>query len=437
MKINWFSPLPPARTDIAHYTARIIPVLSQVSDLTLWTYQQEWDKGLEHYAPVLSFKEDKLDWSKLNRADATLYNIGNDGIYHRDIFSFSQQHSGIILLHDFNLHELFEGIYRSQSDYKYLEMLRRIYGSKGLEEGIKYINGETSKDAMITMFPFYELALNNSLGAVIHNFDNLEYASDNNPAPVFYTPLPYANENNLRPLNSRISSTEKRSRLSLICFGYFGGKNRRLIPILKSLASYPKKDKLNLNIYGEIQFLDEIVSLIESLKLKKSVTFHGFAPENKLNAALDSADLAINLRYPTRGEASGSLLRTWNHALPSLVTKAGWFKQLPESCVAFVRPDAEEEDIHRHLNACLADPGHYRTMGLAGRKYLEENHSSETFVRNIMEFIPQVISYKSKAFALELGKRTAGKIADDFSDDYFQKYLLKRTAKEIFSWTQG
>ena len=52
-----------------------------------------------------------------------------------------------------------------------------------------------------------------------------------------------------------------------------------------------------------------------------------------------------------------------------------------------------------------------------------------------MEFIPQVISYKSKAFALELGKRTAGKIADDFSDDYAQKYLLKRTAKEIFSWT--
>ena len=52
-----------------------------------------------------------------------------------------------------------------------------------------------------------------------------------------------------------------------------------------------------------------------------------------------------------------------------------------------------------------------------------------------MKFIPQVISYKSKSFALELGKRTASKIADAFSDDYTQKYLIKRTAKEILSWT--
>ena len=434
MKINWFSPLPPARTDIAHYTARIIPVLSRCCDLTLWTYQQEWDKTIEQYAPVRSFKEDNLAWSTLNRANATLYNIGNDGIYHKDIFLFSQQHSGIILLHDFNLHELFEGIFRTQSDYKYLEMLQRFYGPKGLEEGIKYINNETTKDDMITMFPFYELALNNSLGAIIHNLDNLDCASDRNPSPVLYTPLPYVNDNNLRPLNLKKNSTEKRSKLSLICFGYFGGANRRLIPLLESLAEFPKKDKLHLNIYGEIRFLDEVLSLIESLNLKRLVTFHGFVSGKELNDALDAADLAINLRYPTRGEASGSLLRTWNHALPCLVTKAGWFNQLPESCVAFVRPEAEKEDIHRHLDACLNHPEDYRAMGSAGRKYLEENHRSEGFVQNLMEFLPSVISYKSKVFALELGKRTAGKIADDFNDGYIQKYLLNRTAKEIYSW---
>ena len=435
MKLNWFSPLPYEHTDIAHYTARIIPILSRACDLTLCTYQSEWDKSLEDYAPVLSFKEDNLDWSILNRADATLFNIGNNVIYHKEIFFFSQQHSGIIILHDFNLHELFEDMYRPQSDYKYLEILRYIYGSKGLEKGINYIKGETTKDTMIKMFPLYELALMNSLGAITHNYDKLEYISDKNHAPVLYTPLPYTNENNIRPLNPKIFSTRKRTKLSVICFGYLGGKNRRLIPILKSLAVYPQKDLLHLNIYGEIQFLDQIVSLIESLKLKNIVTFHGFATENKLNTALDSADLAINLRFPTRGEASGSLLRTWNHALPCLVTKAGWFKKLPDSCVAFVRPEAEEEDIHRHLDACLVTPERYREIGLAGRKYLEENHSSETFVRNLMKFIPQVISYKSKSFALELGKRTASKIADGFSDDYTQKYLIKRTAIEILSWT--
>ena len=59
---------------------------------------------------------------------------------------------------------------------------------------------------------------------------------------------------------------------------------------------------------------------VELLGLRERVTFHGYVSEAELEAALDDADLAVNLRYPTMGEASGSQLRIWDHALPSLVT---------------------------------------------------------------------------------------------------------------------
>ncbi len=39
MKINWFSPLPPARTDIAEYTVRVLPGLIKNCQLELWTDQ--------------------------------------------------------------------------------------------------------------------------------------------------------------------------------------------------------------------------------------------------------------------------------------------------------------------------------------------------------------------------------------------------------------
>src|SRR5204863_631305 len=40
MKLNWFSPLPPAATDLAHFTMRVLPALSQRADVTLWTVSQ-------------------------------------------------------------------------------------------------------------------------------------------------------------------------------------------------------------------------------------------------------------------------------------------------------------------------------------------------------------------------------------------------------------
>ena len=67
--LAWFSPLPPDRTDIGHYTARILPALAEVADVALWTDTAHADVSLmrhatlhriPHAAPVL----------ELNRSDA-------------------------------------------------------------------------------------------------------------------------------------------------------------------------------------------------------------------------------------------------------------------------------------------------------------------------------------------------------------------------------
>ena len=105
MRINWFSPLPPARTDIAHYTTRILPALCASAEVVLWTNQVEWDSGLEDQVEVRRFDPGNLHWDLLDDADATFFHIGNSSQFHRAIWQVCQEYSGIAVLHDILLHD--------------------------------------------------------------------------------------------------------------------------------------------------------------------------------------------------------------------------------------------------------------------------------------------------------------------------------------------
>src|SRR6185503_2243425 len=109
---------------------------------------------------------------------------------------------------------------------------------------------------------------------------------------------------------------------------------------------------------------------IRSLKISDIVTLHGYANEGELHAALKNAHLAINLRYPTMGEASASQLRIWSYSLPSLVTQVGWYSSLPEATVAHLRPDHEVEGIQLHLTNFIAARQTFDRMGRSGHAAL-------------------------------------------------------------------
>jgi hypothetical protein len=107
MKINWFSPLPPARTDIGHYTARVLAALAQRVEVTLWACQDDWDSSLEQYATICRWTGDA--WAELNRADVTFYHIGNNRLFHQAIWEASRRHPGVVVLHDLGCNTCFWG----------------------------------------------------------------------------------------------------------------------------------------------------------------------------------------------------------------------------------------------------------------------------------------------------------------------------------------
>jgi glycosyltransferase involved in cell wall biosynthesis len=435
MKLNWFSPLPPARTDIAHYTARVLPALSQLAEVTLWTEQREWDRSLEDQATVRSFRLERMPWSELNRADACIYQIGNNPLFHGAIWQVSRLHAGVVVLHDFSLHHFFDGLYRVKwRDLEsYQAVMETYYGEEGRRDAAEsYHNEARNIGYMAERYPLTRLAVEHALGVVTHTPASLVELSQDAPWPIVFAPLPFA----IDTIPPKPETRDMEPPYRLIVFGYIG-RNRRLESILQALAELPERAAFQVDIYGEILDGEErLRAQLRSLDLKRQVTLHGFTSEKKLDEALSQAHLAINLRYPTMGEASGSQLRIWAHALPSLVSQVGWYATLPPDTVRFVRPDTNEvADIQWCLQSYLADRAGFAAMGERGRKLLEERHSCAEYARTIIEISQRAEKFRARAASLKLAERAGVLLSEWLGQNAFGE-LGANVAEEILQFAE-
>ena len=499
MRINWFSPLPPARTDIAHYTARILPALRAGAEVVLWTNQAEWHAGLEEQAEVRRFEPGNVPRELLDRADATFFHIGNSAMFHRAIWQVGQEYPGITVLHDIQLHDAVvnhcriapevEGVYpdgwssermsvafgagerrltvrlkapdwipgkmsvrvlpdvdglpvihsfeaggkleivrdlpagpgrvellfspalpppsSDAADVRligcrleaaaiagpngkvllngvqtYLEIMESLYGFRGRTDAELHWSGILSLDQMSGVYSCVPFLLPASQGVIVHSRmaeramrqeTSLPVKRLALPAPAAGVPEPHAGPSPWR----------------LIVFGYLG-PNRGVDSILTALHLLEDRGRFRLHIYGELYDPAVVAQQVGKLGLTDLVTIHGRVSEEELQAALTGAHLAINLRYPTRGEASGAQLRIWNHGLPSIVTRIGWYAELPENAVAFVRPGSMAEDLAAQLRRYAAEPQPYVRMGMNGYRYFAEQHSPERYVAGLLAFAAKV-----------------------------------------------
>lgn len=427
MKINWFSPLPPAPTDIASYTMRLLPALQERAEIILWTNQSTWCSEIEDYAKVRNYKLEQMPWAEINQGDLNIYQIGNNPDFHADIWQISRQCPGLVILHDSKLQDFFTILYKEKWGDRqgYLEQMQLYYGSRGKEAAEAFWLGAVSTDFMAEHYPLTHLALENAVGVITHNQEDYNSLGQEKRWLVGYLPLPYKSKfNNLPKIQLNASPPYK-----LIIFGYINAK-RRLEIVLEALSTFKIKNAFTLDIYGQIWNKNLVKEKIKTLGLSDQVKIHGFVKELVLEKALANADLAINLRYPTMGEASGSQLRIWSHALPSLVTKIGWYASLPKDTVAFVSHDHELEDIQQQLQNFLDNPKEFATMGKQGKKLLEKQHTPEIYAQAIIDFSEKVCQSRSQSVAYQLAKKV-GKQINNWVDYPLSEQEVKRTAEAI------
>lgn len=412
MILNWFSPLPPAKTGIAVYTAQLLPALYRQAEIILWTDQEEWDPSLEHYGEVRRYQPAQIPWTELNRGHMSVYHIGNDHLFHGSIWQVSRLHPGVVILHDRCLQNFFAGLYREQwNDQEgFVAQMERYYGQTGRQDAEMFWCGRLTIEYMVERYPFTPLAVDNALGVLVHSEEGLDGLKANTSCPVVYAPLPYPASPRPAERHSSAGRVQRESPLyRIIAFGHIE-VNRRLDALLQALAGLPERERFHLDVYGQLWDEGYVRSQIHSLGLTDLVTLHGFVSEEELDTALATAHLGVNLRYPTMGEASLSQLQMWDHALPTLVTRVGWYATFPDSAVAFVRPEHETEDIQTHLRAFLHDPDRYAALGKHGRRLLEQQHALEGYAHALMELIGEAQRFRPRAAAYDLAGRVSAEL---------------------------
>jgi glycosyltransferase involved in cell wall biosynthesis len=86
-----------------------------------------------------------------------------------------------------------------------------------------------------------------------------------------------------------------------------------------------------------------------------------------------ACDVLVNLRYPTMGETSGSVIRALALGQPLLVSDVGWFSELPDDAVLKVPVDDYEVATIEAALGVAAEHG--ATLGAAARAYVEREHA--------------------------------------------------------------
>jgi glycosyltransferase involved in cell wall biosynthesis len=87
------------------------------------------------------------------------------------------------------------------------------------------------------------------------------------------------------------------------------------------------------------------------------------------------ADVCVNLRHPTMGETSGSVVRSLSLGKPLVVSDVGWFSELPEGVALKVPVDERETDVLESALELLVTREDVRTeMGRAASELARRDH---------------------------------------------------------------
>jgi glycosyltransferase involved in cell wall biosynthesis len=338
-------------------------------------------------------------------APLPVYHIGNNPA-HLAIYEMSRHEPGLVVLHDLSLVDLARHISREwdNPDWWKAQMLRQ-YGESVSGLVHRSDNSLSDYNEMTATCPLFLPFVEDALGVVVHSDYARQVLTERLPAgaAVRHLDLP-------GPLAGEVPARDYGVRPLQFVFCGHVGPNRRLIEFFEAWGSVPDPGAFRLHLYGKIHNREQLLQHADRCGVSGLLEIHGYVPDGELDSALQSAHFAINLRWPTMGEASASQLRYWSAGLPSLVTDVGWYAELPDEVVCKVSRSSEIPGITRLLQDILVDPDAYRRLGQRGREYLGQRHGPEGYARQLAGFARELVERRLACRTVE--QELVGLVAD-------------------------
>jgi glycosyltransferase involved in cell wall biosynthesis len=110
----------------------------------------------------------------------------------------------------------------------------------------------------------------------------------------------------------------------------------------------------------------------------------GRVPEEEFRLYAFASDLCLNLRYPSAGETSATLLGLLACGRPVVVTDQIHVRDLPGTVVARSALEGEEDGLYCDLMDLIRVERRRRELGEAARRYAESEASPEVMAKDYL-----------------------------------------------------
>ena len=371
LSIDFVSPLPPVRSGIADYGADLLPHLAERCDLRLVRLPElPIDADLATRFPVVGpdrlGEAGRLPW----------YQMGNNR-YHLAIYDLALDRPGVVTLHDLVLHHFqVERTLRRDDFETYRRQLADDHGWIGDAAALPRRWPGGAGTAAQFALPAHRSLLRRQRGVLTHSAWAADLLREEiEGLRVVAVPMGVP----LGPLPDPVAGGAFRRRHGVPegapLLGSFGFQTpmKRTARVIEALAAAELKG-VHLLVGGETAEASGLEAAARRFAVADRVHFLGFLPFDELQAAIAAADLCLNLRYPTAGETSASLLRILAVGKPAVISDHAQSADLDGGVVKVPVGEGEVAALVGRLAALLADRDELERLSAEARETVRRRH---------------------------------------------------------------
>lgn len=375
-RLALLSPLPPARSGIADYSAELLPELARHYDIDVVVDQLEVeDAWVKANCPVRD-----VEWFEQNASsyDRILYHFGNS-TFHRHMFDLLRRYPGTVVLHDFYMSGIVShmDIVERRAGF-WAQALYVSHGYAAVRERFTAVD----PTEIIWKYPTNAAVLEHATGVISHSnySEKLSRQFYGSCLSKNWTVIPLLRR--APPLGSRRSAREElgfgETEFILCSFGMIGRTklNHRLVEawVASDLADDPS---CRLVFVGDSsgEYGEELQRAIDASTAAERIHITGFASPEFYRQHLSAADAAVQLRTHSRGETSAAVLDCLASALPTIVNANGSMAELPRESVLMLPDEFSDAQLVEALETLRRDKVLRQAVGERARAYVKQHLS--------------------------------------------------------------
>jgi glycosyltransferase involved in cell wall biosynthesis len=320
--VAFCSPMPPAPTGIATYSRAVIDGL----EATGFTR----DHDLLRAWPLTTRTKQRV-----READVGIYQIGNNVEFHGEIYELAVGNPGIVVVHDLGLDGLLWGLGRAGNPLS--EHARR--------EAIASASSVADTNDPLASHSCAQV-VRRARAVIVHSRFARDYLVRLGClTPVFVAPHPLVERDadieraarRGEKLRAKVAAPDE------IVVGMAGDLNasKGIGELLQALGEV--RSKIRVVLVGRLVPTYDVRAEIKHLRVGDRVTVVPNVSDDDFLSWLCAFDVLVNLRFPHRGETSGSLVRALHVGVPTIVSGVGTYLEVPG-------------DVVRHIPAGPPDP---------------------------------------------------------------------------------